>query len=579
MTAIAGRVTGSEEDWAARMMWFRRQLVEFDRQLVSLDRHADQFELQLTFMYRQFVREGPAVLGPRTTGPGLPGTDNLDSGNAALPPPSGLVQGLRDCLNRPADLRVYAGPEAEASLAGAVAAYWNHVLRPSRPATPNQVTVGAGTVNLWDGLIRQYLRPADGVVVATPTYGFFLPHVSRAGGVPIAIPTRGGLLDPEQLVGAVLDFDATGRRDWRRRGGPDRLRHKLEERLTPAEAATLVAEFEAAVEQGCDPEAITRRLISVISEFDLDLDLDPDWMAREANSHAPPRASMLLHLNPTLNGAIYGRKLTRALMATATRLELRVVEDLSYFPVRTADADIVSVREFVPRSISLLGVSKVLGIADLRVGMAVADQQDGLALMRRVENSVGFVPRFVQRGLARQLADLAGVDQFIAESDAVYEARLELLIHCLGASDAGAAPHTSARVQTSTLRSAARLVGDRAEVDALVKRFLTGRLADYLGLDSYPAAGFFALLDCSAAIDVLRSAGVGEIQDSFGLAAFLAHFAGVRTISSAVADTNVGAAPPLLRVSFSVNEDTLVTSLFYVYVLIDCTAAGGASTR
>lgn len=561
MTSVEVVLPGPSMGWDERISWLCGQLRSFASDLSRLQRHADQFELQLAYMYQRFVRSGPAFIGPRITGPDPGGADNLDSGNAALPPPATLVRGLRSGLEETVDLRVYSGPEADPALAAAAAGYWNHLLRPARPVTPAEVTVGAGTVNLWDCVVRQYLRPGDGVVVATPTYGFFLPHVTRAGGVLIGLPVRGREYSAAQLSRAVREHDGAALESWRRGGGVQRLRNAFATRVGEAMADALAERGDAEFAAARGPGELARALLAAVPVA------DPAGLAALLTDFGPPRAALLLHLNPTLSGGVHDKERTRALAAAADAAELRIIEDLSYFPVRCAEHTVVSVREFSPRAVSLLGVSKVLGVADLRIGLAVCHPDDGAALMRRVENSVGFVPRFVQRAVAAQLTDLPGTDLFLARSDAAYRTRLDLLMCCLAAPDRGAIDRAGA---AAVLRDLTPLIeGDRAEVEELSARFLAGGLAAYLRLDSVPEAGFFALLDCSGALAALRGAGLAEVRDAFALAGLLAHLVGVRTIAAEVADTDVMSAPALLRVSFSVTERTLVTTLFYVFALLD----------
>ena len=285
------------------------------------------------------------------------------------------------------DLRVYTGPEPDPALADAAAEYWNHVLTPAHPVTGAEVTVGAGTVNLWDCVIRQYLRPGDGVVVATPTYGFFLPHVTRAGGVLIGLPTRGREYSGTQLTDVVRDHDTAALESWERTGGIQRLRGAFATRFDDAAADALTEASLTVLAPARGPAAVARAVLDVALPADLDFDanVDPGCLVRLLTEYGPPRAALLLHLNPTLSGAVHDREQTRAVARAADDAELRVVEDLSYFPVRCAGHDVVSIREFSSRTVSLLGVSKVLGIADLRIGLAISHPDDGAALMRRVE--------------------------------------------------------------------------------------------------------------------------------------------------------------------------------------------------
>jgi len=315
----------------------------------------------------------------------------------------------------------------------------------------------------------------------------------------------------------------------------------------------------------------------------------PDDLAAAIDRNG--RARALLLINPTIAGAIYDRAHLARISAVAGEHGVTVIEDIAYLGLRTEPGQIGSVLDHTHDAVSLLGLSKPFGLSGLRIGVALAEPALARLIMRRVENSIGFVPAFVQDSVEAALGDTERALAFLKANNTgrpdSYSVKMALtLAVTMGLDDA---PLTAA-----DRRSAAAMIDDHAP-SALARLLavpelrqgaahLTGRspaaptselavatVADLCagGLRRWvrpahvPEAGIFLLWDCAPLLGSPVAALVG-LASSFDVFALLAHLVGVRTIPQETMSTAPAPDKPWLRITVSPDPEVLLEAFLRV---------------
>ncbi len=217
----------------------------------------------------------------------------------------------------------------------------------------------------------------------------------------------------------------------------------------------------------------------------------------------------LVHINPNLYGAAYGEEEVEELSELCADRGIVLIEDLAFFPLgaKQGRAPLASALGRRCRVVSMLGLSKPFGLANARLGIAVTDEELAERLVRRVETTIGFVPRSPQLALGEMLGgDLDLLDQFLEEKNRGYMAHRNVM-----------------------------LAGIR-------------ELSDWLEVVHEPEWGMFCMTDCSGMVE--RIEGVNDGFDAFE---FLVRKCAVRSVPMEL----FGIDRPELRLSYSCDLEQL----------------------
>lgn len=221
----------------------------------------------------------------------------------------------------------------------------------------------------------------------------------------------------------------------------------------------------------------------------------------------------LIHINPNLYGVAYGEEEVEQLSEMCADRGIVLIEDLAFYPLgaKTERTPVASALGRRCRAISMLGLSKPFGLANARLGVAVTDEEFAERLIRRVETTIGFVPRPPQLALGEMLGgDLNLLDQFLEEKSRSYMAHRNVML-------------------------------------AGIKE-----LSDWLEVVHEPEWGMFCMTDCSGMVERIEG-----INDGFDAFKFLARKCGVRSVPMEL----FGIDRPELRLSYSCDLDQLEAGL------------------
>ncbi|AZD55808.1 hypothetical protein C4K19_4025 [Pseudomonas chlororaphis subsp. aurantiaca] len=485
--------------------------------------------------------------------------DNLDTGNAWHPPYPRYSQELQYASTDLELARQYMGPEALRELVQAACAYArNAKLVPEKWSGTLGVLAGTGTVQLYDVLTRLLIeRPNDGVVVPTPTYGFFLPQIERAGGDIIPLPlSPSGRVSAQQLRDVVEKAESQRWSQWR---------SEICARITLARLRWPQADIYW--------DKLKRELLRAESPFEADAILSTYGAPRGRVLYSmlsPPRVVALFHINPQVNGLVYGSAQVDALSDVLVSKQMAVIEDLAYHGlILRENATVIS--SFLSTSVptySLLGLSKPFALAGHRIGILLTSEPLE-PLQRLVESSAGFVPPASQLAAAAVLGapseHLASyLDAANNDPDEGYAIKRRIMLMLLKGR------HTGNVLPYEREAILARLHAELAEVAMCLdvtkqacEQFLDEGLSRLVELAHDPEMGIFILVSCKPCIDLAWAKHLG-VKTSFDFFAWAAYFCGVRTIP----EESMGSAwqdAHLLRLSLSPAVGTLVKSAFLLW--------------
>ncbi|MFD4657087.1 hypothetical protein ACFWP2_15835 [Kitasatospora sp. NPDC058444] len=609
----------------AQLSAFRAMLDAFHRRAAAPMGDIERFEFLSHEMFDVFLPSG--ALGARhedfLLGGLLPSENSLDTGNSYWPAPPDFLAGLTRAAGDPDGLRGYYGPLAQDGLADAVRAFLK--AEAAIPADTLDVTVGAGTVHLYDLLCRHLVRRAGDVVLsAHPVYGFFIPHAERADGRTLLLrPDDGFRCTPELLHGSIRAIEDDLLADWRDTAAArtelwlsgllTRLGVRGGRALVVA-GARRIAATRAWPERPRDCDALVRALLSPLLA---EAGLDWDHAVAAGRLPNPPRVVAWLHINPTQGGDLYRQPQVDRLAEVLADTGVTPVEDLAYHSIRAPLPEIGSFLRTGTPAYQLLGLSKPLAIADCRLGVLVSPPGTAAALGRLVETSVGWVPAYLQAAVrdvltsprtgptldwqshgspdgyaekaALAAATLRGFRRAGPPGHRVRAARVAVICADLAAEltarlrahgrSPGAADATGSLAAAS---GSARSVAADFDDAGSVARFLDRGLGRWLTVPREPETGFFVMADCGP----LLASELGRalrLTCSFDVFALLVHFMGIRTIPEEVMTVR-GAAPParLLRLTFGVAETTWVRACFLIHFgleLLERGLVGAPPTR
>ncbi|MET9499462.1 aminotransferase class I/II-fold pyridoxal phosphate-dependent enzyme [Streptomyces sp. NPDC006552] len=517
----------------------------------------------------------------------LESENSLDSGNPYWPAAPEFLNEIVRSVSDMDRVRGYYGPQAQERLCDAVRSFLK--AEGEIPSANLDVTVGAGTVHLYDLLCRHLIRrDGDVVLSAHPIYGFFIPHAERAGGRTVLLePDNGFRCTPDLLYTSIRSLERDKVAQWTKSAAAQvevwlaallsRLGHSASPDLLDAARAE-VASVPQWPDRPREIDSVLQRLLSpLLARFGL------DWETATAAGRlpTPPRVVTWLHINPTQGGDLYRQSEVDELAEVLTEAGIVPVEDLAYHSIRAPLSEVGSfLRSDIPAH-QLLGLSKPLGIADCRVGLLVSTPGLGKPLSRLVETSVGWVPTFVQTALQHVLASPHIGQRLTWQSEHApdsYAAKATLALATLKGVDKSESPDVRARAAAICRETAGTLI-DRGEgslsadvVRSSMERFLASGLSQWFSVPRQPESGFFVMVDCAPLLksDVARRLGLSCAFDVFAL---LVHFFGVRTIPEEVMSVRGREEPAtLLRLTFGIPEQTWVRALLLIHIGLEILA-------
>jgi aspartate/methionine/tyrosine aminotransferase len=523
----------------------------------------DRFIRTLDHMFGTFVLEQQEG--------GLPMGGNLDTGDAhgeAFPP---FTRALSQHFSDRVEIKKYYGPEALSEVKRGVKSLGRMLgLAPAEVLEQHNVVVGAGTVNLYDVACRQLIRRRrDAFLLPTPTYGFFIPQIRRTGGVPLFLAGQESYrLSSDEIAHAADQYNAARLKEWRLewKGLLTVFSHELSLRynVDPIEISDVCLRQD--LRALTDPEEIDRRIAEALHSFGLGEDVlnHPDL-----TPPTPSRVVGLLHINPNVCGYAYGEDEVRGIANVCAQRGITIVEDLAYYPIQCTvnPKEISSVMNQTCPALVLMGISKPFAVANMRLGVGLAKEPIASRLMRRVENSIGFVSRPLQLALADML--LAGdealecfLEKGNSESDGGYQRKLKLIYF-------GLEGWSSQRLSTKDKEMSEAVF--REEIfqfhdGPIAREFFEVGLSPWLEPVFDPDWGLFVIVDCQRAIRRFSGSRL-PIRSSFDVFALLAFFCGVRSIPGETMGLEKnGAEHQLLRLSFSCATSVLVKALYVAWV-------------
>jgi len=516
-----------------------------------------RFESMCRHMFQTFAC--PDAAEPVSASP----VSNLDTGDAVARPFPPFVDALRaGAAGVTMDAHHYYGAESIAPLSAATTAFLHRTGFPTqRPPTRLRVLPGAGTVQVYDAVCKVVVRqPDDTVVVPRLGYGFFLTQPCRVGGrvAPVACDGRGAVT-AQALTTAVNEQNHALWDGWRR--DADTLFGRAVRRLSncgvpavsPQGRATLwqIKAMMAGHPAGWRSPEVWELLSGVAPQL-----AAPAVRERALALLRPPAVVAFLHIQPAVSGHVYSTAEVAQLAAVLDDARVAVVEDVAYHSIRCRLRDLASMQGVAAEVYTLLGLSKPMAVANLRLGLLLVDDEHYERPHRALEATTGYVSALLQRTLAHALA-ADGYDEYTAANSCGpqgYEYRRDLMHRLLGG---------GSRDDPGTVEFVRRAAAGDTELEPFVDAFLREGLRRWLRPVVTPVAGFFQLVSCAPLLDLpeFRALGIGSSFDVFALLAYLFD---VRTIPEESmgpgADTG-----DTLRLAFSPDPEVLARLLLRTY--------------
>jgi aspartate/methionine/tyrosine aminotransferase len=511
----------------------RRRLIDLTRLLEEFRHDYDEvvadevlrFELICEQMFNTFTFQDEAFKEP-TSAP----FSNLDTGDALPHPFPPVVAALQAEIAEVAiDAHHYYQPGSIEPLSAAALLFLEREgFSARRPLSDLKVLPGAGTIQIYDALCKVYIeKPGDTVLVPELGYGWFLTQPCRIGGrVAVAACDEQGAVSGVALAVAIEEQDLQLWRDWKR--DSETLFNRAVRRL----AAAGYAKFRPNAEDtfanlhkvlGNAPDAwrsheASELLMSAAPELDA-----PALRARAISILRPPRVVAFLHIQPSVTGHIYTESEIDTLATVLYQRQVVAFEDIAYHSIRCRLRNLVSLQGTPAVVYTMLGLSKPMAIANLRLGLLFVDKAHFVRANRSIESTTSYVSVLLQRVLATALC-AGGFDDYIADhswGSRGYEAREKLMYRLLTG-------------QSSELDDAARTVvhsvaANSPMLEPFVEDFLRQGLMRWFRPFTRSEAGFFQVISCAPLLDLATFRRLG-IASSFDVFALLAYVFDLRTI-------------------------------------------------
>ncbi|MEV0232228.1 aminotransferase class I/II-fold pyridoxal phosphate-dependent enzyme [Nonomuraea sp. NPDC050786] len=511
------------------------------------------------FLVRQIFHVFDAGSAERPGAWDIPNWANLDASlhiETPCPEPFRLAV---EAESRSGRFSLYRTPEPLGCVSDAIRHYLLHAGLVSETASAGlDVALGPGSVHLYDVLCRFLVEvPGDAIVVPDFSYGFFLPQIGMAGGDAIAVPVdAGGRVAADTLVGVIAGTDRHKLERWRRHAG-HAIMAALDGVVQPAQALVRAVERSVASISAGMPRA---EILEAIAAPLRDHCPESELAARLARV-VPPRCVALLHANPSMTGALYRQEDIESLVPAIEQAGLAVIEDLAHHWYTDDLADLHSFLGTRCRTYTLLGVSKTFGIAEWRLGVLVARASILRPFYPMIEASCGFVATPLQVALARLMGQGADFHRGYRRKQEVVTGTVWRKRALMRACVEGADRHGSGQEIRSMLE------GIADELRPAVTEFCSRGLQWAMSFRFPPDAGFFAVVDCEAALRMMRARGL-PARGAFDLFAYLSYFHGIRTIPEQAMTPEWRPEGTHLRLSYAAAPEQVALACFATFVAL-----------
>jgi aspartate/methionine/tyrosine aminotransferase len=541
----------------------QRRLVDLVTLLETFHRDYDKvvtdevlrFELVCEQMFGKFVFQDNGIEDQN-----LRLVSNLDTGDALPHPFPPFVAALQAEFAEVAiDAHHYYQPGSIESLQGATLSFLEREgFHTRRPLSELLVLPGYGTTQIYDSLCKVHIETAgDTVLVPELGYGFFLTQPCRIGGrVAVVACDDQGVVSAATLAAAIEEQNLQLWRDWKRDSEMffNRSLGRLVTRgyakftINTEEKFFNIRDLLASAPDAWRSRETTDLLVDVAPML-----TDPTLLVRAINTLRPPRVVAFLHVQPSVTGHIYTESEVDKLAMVLHQRRVVAFEDIAYHSIRCRLSNLASLQGTVAVTYTMLGVSKPMAVANLRLGLLLVDKSQFGRANRSIESSIGFVSVLLQRALATALlAD--GFDEYISGhswGSHGYEARENIMYRLLTGGPAGL--DDAAR---GVLCSA---ISKSSMLNPFVEDFLSQGLARWFVPVVNPEAGFFQVISCTPLLSIASFRRLG-IRSSFDVFALLAYLFDLRTIPEE--GMRPGGTPGTrLRIAFS-PDSAIVARLF-----------------
>lgn len=532
---------------------------------------------------------------------------NLDTGDAHGEPFPPFMNSLFKNLTDSVEISRYYGPAVKDRLKAAVTSFLlgNQVLKNGPKSQPDYV-IGSGTVHLYDLICMELIkRKGDTIIIPTPTYGFFIPQVYRAGGRPLFFETdKKGMIHPSKLDATIFEYNQEQVKHWKEQidAHVSIFVHELSNIWNIAVAKPSSEQMKQ-LKSDLDKENDLRRIEKIVDNFLFCAVLGSDQSNieyirkhEEIQMPLPPKIVGALFINPTVYGAVLDESEIRSIANVFQKHGVVAIEDLAYLFI---DVRPHPHQGFFMNSecsyISLLGVSKLFSLAGLRLGLAVSDTKLANRIQGRVENAIGFISPVYQEALI----DLFSTPQSVIKdylnknnsspSDG-YKFKRKLSIFLIEGTDTNRLTNAEkgdckVRIVNEVLAFFneyekrgiylfdEELVNSKINIDLTYDHFKQHLLHEFIreGLSSYfdlvrdVEAGFFFILDCQKMID-RKHIGPLKVSCSFDAFALLSYFFGLKLFPSEAMGVTDVVKQNQLRYSFSCGIPLMISLIFTAYI-------------
>ncbi len=525
---------------------------------------------------------------------------NLDTGDPHGKPFPPFFNALLDKLSEQEEVKRYYGAAAQKALKDSISSFLLKMEVLENPKETMDYAIGSGTVHLYELICRQLIkRKGDAILIPTPTYGFFIPQVYRAGGIPILLETDDrGMIETRQFENTIKKYNERQLESWKKQF-PNLIR------LFESDLRTNwnIAIRESSIE---DIKELENQLFFETTRKDWEKEVDAFIFSKilknqedrfsqikeqqEIEFPYPPRVVGALFINPTVYGAVLTKEEVESLAQIMEYYHVTAIEDLAYLfiDVKPHKKQGYFLNYSAPY-FSLLGVSKPFALSGMRLGMAISSKEKIEELQGRIENSIGFISPIFQKALIELFESPTNqIQEFFKKNNTHdewgYSLKRKLSIYLLeGASTTKLSEKEKNPIRLIIFKEIKLLVKkwedlgvsfsdtdlkkpfDRQHRVSLVDRFMEEGLSDFFDIVRDAEAGFFFILNCQKLINKGKIGPV-KICCSFDVFALLSYFFGLKLFPSEAMGLQHGSNCNQLRYSFS-SDVSLIVSLFFTAYL------------
>jgi aspartate/methionine/tyrosine aminotransferase len=525
--------------------------------------------------------------------------DNLDTGNASpeVEPFRPFVDSLLNSLLTESDphrryTQLNAHQQGKDALALSVRSAFTSLGIPNEPQTFACLAYGA--TQAWEACCRHILRrPGDVILVPTPTYTLLIPPVMLAQGEVECVDIgANGKLTPEMLSQVCEARGAELLQRWYRdlpllfRLFASKAEVSLH--LTPGTLSDVVPKSDDEIralfsEAATAPVRVRDTMVgaAIAEHFSFTKEQNAALVRDSVMARycLPPRIAGLLFLNPTLGGRYYTAAEVKALEPIVTQNQITVVEDLAYtlMPLEMETLKHVgrfgSLPECSRLSLTILGLSKPLSVANHRVSVVIAPRQDLVESVDSfVKASVAQVASYLYSAVTEALNTTDTLVRYVSnnatDSSFGYQRKLRLALGCLRGVGG------DVRQKVEIVQAVAGSGGGVSPADPVIATLALKGLSEFMRVVTQPEGGIFLLVDAAGIIEVLRRAGIRGIESAYDLSIFLAFALKIRVIPEEAMNGWSHCKPgTLVRVTFSTTTSTFARAAMEMLKLFSEIAA------